>query len=569
MLAMTGRVPPDQAAKDDECAANQDQQENNVPCDPHPAHPGNGNLRRKPWSHVYQRLKNELYRDQRNHRGNHRRRLWFELISHRSELPKAYCIACWLSPRSFFITCWIRLLFPLRSTTTLAEGVGASLRSLRIENPRRRFSPESSMALKVFRINVPVGNLDGCGADMRSRLMTWEWVQGFKLETEEVVLDFRQNRFIEPWALAQYVAYALWVRKELQLPVRAETDAVNPANRYIQLMGIDQVLETGESTTAWDHSNQNTGLHVLRTHSDVQRFVQSAARLGSGPSSETVDALKYGMAELGRNVIQHAASPIGGVAMAQLFPDALAVQISISDRGQGLWESLRTNYPELRSDLEAAKLAVLPHASGAVTALGPYSSQENAGLGLFFCKEIAWRTGGSFWLASRTALLGVQGDDQGAQQRVYRNINPWDGTSVTMHFPANGQFDFAELLEICQNLARTARTSSGEAGLDFPDELPPNYAGETIFVGSFVENVEQAAAVRLAQLLPAVREGRWIVLDFTGVRFATQSFVHALLYEPLRVAGSLLRMSFLGCSKATREAIRTVAAYAASYRQLP
>jgi len=431
--------------------------------------------------------------------------------------------------------------------------------------------------MSTHRIEVPHSNLDNGGADMRSRLMTWEWMSRFKQETDEVVLDFSENRFIEPWALVQYVAHLLWVRNRFQLPVRAKTDAANPANQYVRSMGIDHVLETGESTTEWDESTQNTGLHVLRTHTDVTRFVESAARLGGLLSPETLDALKYGMAELGRNVVQHAFSPIGGVAMAQFFPDAKAVQISIADRGRGLRVSLARNYPELCSDLEAAKLAILPHSSGAPELLlrmnskdelGPYSTPDNAGLGLFFCKEIAWRARGAFWLASQSALLGVTSDDQAAQHRVYRSINPWDGTSVTMHFAAQGVVDFADLLHICQNLARAARSSSGEAGLDFLEDLPESFDGERIRVADFLENVEQAAQVRDSKLVPCISEGRWVVLDFAEVRFATQSFVHALIYEPLRMRGGLLRLSFLHCKRATEEAVRTVAAYAASYLQL-
>ncbi len=428
-----------------------------------------------------------------------------------------------------------------------------------------------------FLIEVPHTNLDAGGADMRSRLMTWEWKSKFKRGTDELVLDFRQNRFIEPWALVQFVAYALWARDVLRLHVRAECDPTNPANRYVTSMDIDRVLETGDSTNAWDESTQNTGLHVLRTHSDVKRFVESATRLGADLTAESMDALIYGMAELGRNVVQHAASPCGGVAMAQFFPDAKTVQISISDRGCGLRSSLGHNYPEVRTDLEAAKLAVLPHASGSPELplraqfrdeLRPDSSPENAGLGLFFCKEIAWRARGAFWLASHSALLGVTGADPAAQQRVYRRINTWEGTSVTMHFPVDGVVDFTDLLRICQNLSRAARSSSGEAGLDFIDDLPEDFDGERIPIASFLEDVEQAADVRRSRMLPAVNEGRWVVLDFEGVRFATQSFVHALIYQALHIQGSLLRLSFMNCTRATEEAVRTVAAYAASYRQM-
>lgn len=426
---------------------------------------------------------------------------------------------------------------------------------------------EAIPSMGMMRVKIPHTNLDGGCADMRSRLQTWTWFDRLKPDQEEVILDFTENEFIEPWALVQFLAYALWMRLEHNVPVRAELDPLNPANKYVRSMGIKHVLETGESTTEWDESAQNTGVHVLRTHAEVKRFVDSVTRLGGTPNRDTMDALKYGMAELGRNVIQHAASPIGGVAMAQFFPDRRAVQVSICDRGRGLWESLKSNYPELRSDLEAAKLSVLPHVSGAPEP-GPYGSPDNAGLGLFFCKEIAWRVGGSFWLASRTALLGVRGDDQAGQHRIYRRINRWDGTSVSMDFPADSTKDFADLLQVCQNLARTARSSSAEAGLDFLDELPEEFDGEHVLIEPIAENNEKAAELRRDILLPSVREGRWVVLDFENVRFATQSFIHALLNEPLRTRESVLRLSFLKCTRATREAIHTVAAYSSSARRL-
>jgi hypothetical protein len=63
--------------------------------------------------------------------------------------------------------------------------------------------------------------------------------------------------------------------------------------------------------------------------------------------------------------------------------------------------------------------------------------------------------------------------------------------------------------------------------------------------------------------MPTLVRGEMVVLDFSGIRAATQSFVHACMYKILRdrpEAGFAL--SIAGCSDATREAIRAVAAYA-------
>jgi hypothetical protein len=385
-------------------------------------------------------------------------------------------------------------------------------------------------------------------------------------DANELVLDFSGVEFIEPWALAMFTAYALQVREQNKVPVRAVLAPENPSNKYILDMGLEHVLNSGTSTPEWDDSRQNTGLHVVRSHQDVIRFMESAARLSLNTSYETIDALKYGMLELGRNVVQHSCSPIGGVAIAQYFPDRRAIQISVCDCGQGVLESLRMTYPEIKTDLESLKCAILPHVSGAFRR-GAYSAADNAGLGLFFVKEICWRSGGSFWLVSGKSLLGVPDNDESGKNRLYKSIEPWQGASVTMDLPETGVVDFASLLEVCRGLADAARRSSGVAGLDFLKSLPELDDLAVIRVGNIQEDVEKAAHVRDNEVLPALKAGRLVVLDFEGTRFVTQSFVHALLSEAFRVAGSLFRLSFVNCSRSSQEAIAAVAAYSASYHQ--
>lgn len=350
------------------------------------------------------------------------------------------------------------------------------------------------------------------------------------------------------------------------MAIRVALDESNPANQYVEQMGLRHVLSTGESTPDWDESRQNTGLHVIKSHQDVKRFVESIAQLKKGPNDEVIDAIKYGMAELGRNVVQHSHSPIGGVAIAQYFPDRDALQISVCDCGQGVLKALQTAHTDLRNDREGLKFAVLPHVSGAFES-GMYSSSDNAGLGLFFTKEIAWRAGGSFWLASGKALLGVTSEDVSGRNRIYRKINTLSGTSVTMDVPNKGLEDFAGLLTVCRNLASDARRSSGEAGLDFLSSMPELDDVLIVQVGDFNEDVERAAKIRNETIVPSINAGDMLVLDFGGARFATQSFVHALLYEAFQTQGSLSRLSFLNCTEPTEEAIRAVAAYGASYRQ--
>lgn len=415
-----------------------------------------------------------------------------------------------------------------------------------------------------YVIRMPRQNLAGGGADMRTRLVTWEWRKHFPASYDALCLDLTATDFIEPWALALYTAYCLSVRKEKSIPILATLDTRNPCNRYVEQMGLPHVLETGKSMPDWDTSIQNTGLHVIWDHQDVTRFIKSLSNLRLTNQSEVSDALEYCMAEITRNVVQHSWSQVGGVAIAQYFPDRRAIQISVADCGKGVKNALWAMYPEVKNDKEALKLAVLPHVSGAFHREA-YSAPDNAGLGLFFTKEICWRSGGSFWLVSGNGLMGIQKNDATPGQRVERDIIPWQGTSVTLDIPESGVSNFSQILSDCRRLSDQARSCSGVAGLDFLRTTPDLDGLRIVEVGPIKENVNAAARLREEIILPAVKNGEMLVLDFGGARFVTQSFVHALLHDALKVPGSLVRLSFINCSNSSEEAVRTVAAYAASY----
>jgi len=81
--------------------------------------------------------------------------------------------------------------------------------------------------------------------------------------------------------------------------------------------------------------------------------------------------------------------------------------------------------------------------------------------------------------------------------------------------------------------------------------------------GSFAENKDTAAEIRDKDILPTLATGNEIEIDFTGVTLTTQSFIHALISEPLRKKGeeTLDVLAFRGCNDAIRGIIETVVQY--------
>ena len=53
-------------------------------------------------------------------------------------------------------------------------------------------------------------------------------------------------------------------------------------------------------------------------------------------------------------------------------------------------------------------------------------------------------------------------------------------------------------------------------------------------IGDFAENKDIAKKLRINEIMPELSKGHEVILDFKGVNGATQSFIHALVSDPIR-----------------------------------
>ena len=82
-------------------------------------------------------------------------------------------------------------------------------------------------------------------------------------------------------------------------------------------------------------------------------------------------------------------------------------------------------------------------------------------------------------------------------------------------------------------------------------------------VVDFAENKDVAKDLRITKIMPTSADGRDIVLDFSGVSGTTQSFIHALISEPIRRFRdvALEKIHYKNCSDVVKEVIKTVSEY--------
>ena len=82
-------------------------------------------------------------------------------------------------------------------------------------------------------------------------------------------------------------------------------------------------------------------------------------------------------------------------------------------------------------------------------------------------------------------------------------------------------------------------------------------------VGKFAEDKDEARKIRVNQILPSLENKEKIVIDFEDVEFSTQSFIHALIGEPLKQYGEnvLDSIEFKNCSTQLQNLIELVVNY--------
>lgn len=57
-------------------------------------------------------------------------------------------------------------------------------------------------------------------------------------------------------------------------------------------------------------------------------------------------------------------------------------------------------------------------------------------------------------------------------------------------------------------------------------------------VHDFAQNKDIATDLRQTQIMPYLAKKEEVILDFSGITGSTQSFIHALIAEPLQVYGT-------------------------------
>lgn len=135
------------------------------------------------------------------------------------------------------------------------------------------------------------------------------------------------------------------------------------------------------------------------------------------------------------------------------------------------------------------------------------------------------------------------------------------GTLVAFEIPSDAIQDYHVVMRNILRKAeeRTPKRASGR-WLSF---LPAPVHSHRIKVFEIKEDTPAASALSLNEIRPRILAKTPVELDFGGLDLCTQSWLHALLFEPVRLAWALrVPIYVIGATPAVQEGLRFLESYA-------
>lgn len=159
------------------------------------------------------------------------------------------------------------------------------------------------------------------------------------------------------------------------------------------------------------------------------------------PSPGDLQALEVLISEMIENVHRHAASPVDGFAVAQVYPKKLKMGITLVDAGMGI----RKSFEEGDASVDVSSFGSDADFLHEATRLYSTSKKtRHSGYGLFLLAELIRRNRGTLLLTSGSASLIGYARSGGMHFDEVRHA-PWSGTIVSVIIDLHNQLPLLDI----------------------------------------------------------------------------------------------------------------------------
>ncbi|WP_374023208.1 ATP-binding protein [Mycobacterium sp. HNNTM2301] len=270
----------------------------------------------------------------------------------------------------------------------------------------------------------------------------------------DLTFDLAQGFFsVHPLVLCTIAAMAAHTRRNGG-DVVLLNDKLAPSIRYLERMKLFDVIGCESVCSVQEHDPAGRFIPVTRitTGKELTDFLTDfIPLLHAGPEESMT--IRYVLAELVRNTLEHSGPPSEAFVAAQVIKTDNRLAVAVADSGIGIRESI-TRYHVAANDREAIVKSFEPGISGATGTFG--GNENNGGAGLFFMKAMATMarchmvtvTGDSAMKLRRTPIGPVKVQPSLLDDKVYWRdaIPPYQGTAVGIDIKVSPDIKFNDLL---------------------------------------------------------------------------------------------------------------------------
>jgi hypothetical protein len=298
-----------------------------------------------------------------------------------------------------------------------------------------------------MKVHIPnsafIGNID-------------PFIRGIDMSDESILEITTNDKWVSVHPVVLCIIAAMGLRNS-NTKVVCDTLTAKSAP-YLERMGLFKVLNVSSGIKIREHeaAGRFIPLTIIKDSDQLSKFITDVIPL-LHLEPKQVDAIRYVVSELVRNVLEHSGSDLGAIVSAQYHKDSNMIRIGIVDIGLGIKKTINQSHVA-STHLEAIRLALIPGITGTTVREG--GTDFNAGAGLFFIKSISKVKRNFFMIYSGDTmykLLRKQSDRLYADPLKDRHSSnadfpDWKGTVVGVDISLDENEQFSALLDLIREV---------------------------------------------------------------------------------------------------------------------
>lgn len=358
-------------------------------------------------------------------------------------------------------------------------------------------------------------------------------------KNQPITIDFSKCKSPNYQALTLLVLY-VWKLRQQGCRITFDLDNnISGASEMWRLMGAQSLFHVSVKEDEQFRSNIYKPLLGIRNSDDFKNAMGTLDSYTQDFDVEYMNTLRYVLSELLYNTMEHGQSHFYWRRQRKILPSLFQfvwyqnnneISFIVCDLGIGIKKHLEQSGTAFESDKDAILQAIRPQVSGTFGRNDPYKNKDNAGMGLFISSNIVRRLKADMHIVSGNGVVHVSPRDITSKTLKVE----WPGTFILVRVSIDQTVKF-EL----QSMMREFRESAVKE-ISKRDAAANNetfYFGIVNFFGPFADEKQAAINFRDNKLVPAIKSGKKVLIDFEGVDSSPHSFLSALLATPVKILG--------------------------------